>query len=170
MDADSMERLVATARCLTKVVVADLPKGWGDGHQRLLSIADEVVLVTTPDLASLRNARMLLDELQGRRLEGARPKIVMNKAGFAKSKEYSGADFKEALGTALSAVAPWDPLPLMGAVVDGKPVSEAGGKAVAALRAFAATVLPAKEQAARRIVAANTVMPMFLRELFARTA
>jgi len=170
MDSETVERLVTVARCLTKVVVADLPKGWGEAHQRLLSVADEVVLVAAPDLASLRNGRMLLDELQGRRGEGSKPKVVMNKSGIAKSKEYSGADFKEALGSALAAVVPWDPLPLMGAMIDGKPVTEAGGKAVAALRGFAAGVMPTREPTAQKTGTASTATPTFFRGLFAKTA
>jgi pilus assembly protein CpaE len=166
-DVEGIERLVTIARGIAKVVVVDLPKGWSEAHQRLMALTDEIVLVTAPDLASLRNSRMILDELAGR-TDAPRPKVVLNKAGFALSKEYADADFKEALGSAPAAVIPWDPSPLMAAVVDGKPVSEAGGKAAAGMRAFAATLFSTKEAAQSRAKGASA--PAFFKGLFARFA
>lgn len=166
-DVESIERLVAIARSVAKVVVVDLPKGWSETHQRLMALADEIAIVTAPDLASLRNSRMILDELGGR-TDAPRPKVVLNKAGFARSKEYADADFKEALGSALAAVIPWDPSPLMAAVVDGKPVSEAGGKAAAGMRAFAKTLIASKESVAGQAKAASA--PVSFKGLFARFA
>jgi len=141
LDADTVENVVAMARTMAKVVVVDLPKGWGAAYERLAAQADEVVLVSSPDLAALRNCRMIVEDVAGRRIDGRKPKLVLNRMGMSKRNEYGAADFTEAGGGAPSALVPWDPDPLLAAVADGKPLIGAGGKAVAALKAFAATLL-----------------------------
>lgn len=165
-DAEMIERVIAISRSLSKVVVADLPKGWGDAHQRLLTIADDIAVVCTPDLASLRNARMILDDLAQRRGEAPKPKVVLNKAGLARGAEYGGADFKEALGAVPAAVIPWDPAPLMSALASGKAVSDASSKAVAALRAAAGQFL-AKESGTKK---AKSPAPSMLERLILKFA
>ncbi|MGE4064147.1 MAG: CpaE family protein [Rhodospirillaceae bacterium] len=154
VDSEMMERAVTIARSLAKVAVVDLPKGWTEAHQRILAAADDIAIVCTPDLASLRNARMILDELNQRRGEGPKAKLILNKAGLARGAEYSGADFREALGAVPTAIVPFDPVPLMSALAAGKPVSTAGGKAAGALRAAAAHVLGKDAPAARKAGAA----------------
>jgi pilus assembly protein CpaE len=141
LDADAVEHVVSMARTMAKVVVVDFPKGWGAAYERLAAQADEVVLVASPDLAALRNCRMIVEDVAGRRIDGRRPKLVLNRMGMSKRNEYGAADFTEAGGGAPSALVPWEPDPLLAAVADGKPLIGAGGKAVAALKAFAATLL-----------------------------
>jgi pilus assembly protein CpaE len=158
VDAEMIERVVAISRTLTKVVVVDLPKGWTEAHQRLLGIADDVALVCTPDLASLRNARMILDDLGQRRGDALKVKLILNKVGLARGAEYSGTDFKDALGTVPTAVIPFDPVPLMNAMAAGHPVSEAGGKAASALRAAAGLILVKESGAARNVKSAAASM------------
>src|SRR2546427_216756 len=82
------ERIVDVARTMSKALVIDMPKGWSDIHERLLAAADEVILMVTPELATLRNARMILDQLVALRLDATTPRLVLNKAGFAKTREY----------------------------------------------------------------------------------
>lgn len=163
-DADSVERMLHLARELGKVVVLDLPKGWSETHFRLLSLADEVVIVSTPELAAVRNSRMFLDELAAKRADAAPIKVVLNKAGLVRGKEYGPSDFKEALGRPLAAAIPWDPLPLVTAIMEGKSLANAGGKAVAAMRGLGATLFPGKESAVTRVARSP------LKSLFARFA
>jgi pilus assembly protein CpaE len=163
VDPEMIDRVVAISRSLAKAVVVDLPKGWSETHQRLLGMADDVAIVCTPDLASLRNARMILDDLGQRRGDAPKAKLILNKVGLARGAEYSGADFKEALGTVPTAVVPFDPVPLMNALAAGRPISEAGGKAANALRS-AATHILAKESGAARSVksAAPSILERFI--------
>jgi pilus assembly protein CpaE len=163
VDAEMMERVVALSRGLSKVVVVDLPKGWTDAHQRILGMADDIAIVCTPDLASLRNARMILDDLGQRRGEAPKPKLFLNKAGLARGAEYSGADFREGLGAAPTAIIPFDPAPLMSALAAGRPVADAGGKAASALRAAAVHIL-AKENGTPRDAksAASSILERFI--------
>lgn len=144
-NADSLERVLMLTRGMAKVVVADLPRGWGEEYERALSLADEIVIVATPELAALRNTRMILDELVARRAEGPRAKVILNKMGMAKRNEYGADDFKEAIGMPPAALIPWDPEPLLAAVAEGRPVINAPSKATAALRVFADKLLPMRE-------------------------
>lgn len=137
IDPEIVEHGIFAAQTIAKAVVVDLPKGWTNLHQRLIPFADEILVVATPELASLRNARMLVDEINTRRPDGAPVRVLMNKAGLAKGAEYSGQDLPEALGSAPNAVIPWDPIPLVSALANGKSIAEATGKAVAALKAAA---------------------------------
>ncbi|MGE5547809.1 MAG: AAA family ATPase [Solirubrobacterales bacterium] len=137
LDADTVERVVSLARSMAKVVVVDMPRGWGEGWERVVTQSDEVVVVARPDLASLRNSRMIVEDVAGRRIDGRRPRLVLNGVGAAKKNEYGAADFTEAAGVAPAAVAPFDPEPLMAAIAEGRPIVQAKGKAMAALLAFA---------------------------------
>jgi pilus assembly protein CpaE len=169
LEIDTAERAVNIARNLAKVVVVDLPKGWSETHQRLIAAADDIAIVVTPDLASLRNGRMILDDIAVRRAEAPRPKIIVNKSGMAKGAEYSAVDIREALGTPPTALIPWDPAPLTAALVNGKPVVDAGGKAISALRGVAAMFLPPK-QAENKGARHSAAAPALFKGLIAKFA
>lgn len=165
---DAIERLVGVTRGMTKSVVLDLPKGWSETHDRILAAADEIVLVATPELASLRNARMILDHVLAIRLEAAPARLVLNKVGLVRGREYRGEELREALGRVPAASIPWDPAPLMAAMTEGKPVTAARGPAVAAMRAFAASVLAGNSRKGH-VSAGARFLPGF-KALFAKPA
>lgn len=140
-DAEAVESLLAVVRSMTKAVVVDFSKGWGPVQERVTAMADEVIVVARPDLASLRNSRMIVDDIAGRRLDARRPRLVLNGAGVSKRNEYRSADFAEAGGATPAASIPFDPEPLLAAIIDGRPIVQSGGKAMKAMLAFAETVL-----------------------------
>lgn len=74
-------------------IILDVPHAWTSWSRRVLVGADDVVVVATPDLASLRNAKTLLDVLRSARPNDARPKLVMNGIGVLKRPEISVAEF-----------------------------------------------------------------------------
>jgi pilus assembly protein CpaE len=168
-DADNAERAVEMARTMAKALIVDLPKGWSPCHERLLTTADEVVLVSTPDLAALRNTRMVIDHLAATRTDGAAPKVVINKTGMSRTREYRADELKEALGVRPAGLVPWDPDALIGALADGKPITSVTGKAMTALRQFAATVLPGGEPKNGRPVSPAGLLPS-LKTLFVKPA
>lgn len=141
VDGDTIERLVNVARGMAKVTIVDMPKGWGESHQRLMTLADEVVVVSKPDLASLRNTRMIVDDVASRRIDGKRPKVVLNQMGAARKNEFGVADFAESGGTNPAAAIPFDPEPLATAIAEGRPVAQSGGKAMTSMLEFAETIL-----------------------------
>ena len=72
------------------------------GRAARCSRADEIVIVATPDLASLRNAKNLIDSSSASRQNDAPPRLVLNMVGVPKRPEIKAADFAKALETELA--------------------------------------------------------------------
>ena len=126
----SIDGLIDILRGTVPTIVVDLPHAWTAWSKRLLFGADEVVIVATPDLASLRNAKNLFDALKGSRPNDAMPRVVLNQVGLPKRPEISTADFAKALGIEVTAVIPFDAATFGTAANNGQMVAEvqAGGK------------------------------------------
>ncbi|MEI9929670.1 MAG: hypothetical protein WDM89_03645 [Rhizomicrobium sp.] len=71
--------------------------------------ADENIVVATPDLASLRNAKSLLEVLKHNRPNDAPPRLVLNQIGQPKRPEIPAKDFAETLGVDPACVINFDP-------------------------------------------------------------
>jgi len=89
-------------------VTADIPHVWTDWSRSIMLLADEVVIVATPDLASLRNTKNILDYLKDRRSNDNPPFIILNKVGMPKFPEIPAEEFASALQVDLSAVIEFD--------------------------------------------------------------
>ena len=99
-----LDILRATVPC----VVLDVPHQWTGWTKRILTGADEVVIVAAPDLANLRNTKNLLDAMRATRPNDAKPKLVLNGVGLLKRPEISVADFAKAVEFAPLATVPFD--------------------------------------------------------------
>lgn len=102
---DQMESLIETLMVKFPVVVADLSHTPPDLQHAVLNRANEIVLVSTPTLPSLRLARSLLQEIKT--LRGGHQSqidIMINKQGLDKQSEVSVKDIQEALETDVSSV------------------------------------------------------------------
>ncbi len=77
-------------------LVLDVPHQWNAWTKHVLSAADEILIVSGPDLASLRNAKNLLGALKHGRPNDAAPRVLLNGTGMAKRPEI-GAEFAKAL-------------------------------------------------------------------------
>ena len=62
----SFDSLVDAMRASTPWVVIDVPHQWSGWARRMLVFADEVIVVASPDLANLRNAKNLIDNVEER--------------------------------------------------------------------------------------------------------
>lgn len=80
-------------RSSVPTVILDVPHAWTSWSRRVLVGSDDVVVVATPDLASLRNTKTLLDVLRAARPNDGQPKLVMNGIGVLKRPEISVAEF-----------------------------------------------------------------------------
>ena len=80
-------------RASVPAIVLDVPHVWTAWTKRVLLGADEVVVVASPDLASLRNTKTLLDILRATRPNDGKPKLVMNGLGMIKRPEIAVAEF-----------------------------------------------------------------------------
>lgn len=107
-DELTFDPTVEVARGNVPVVVLDLPHQWTDWVRRQLREADEVVIVATPDLANLRNAKNLSDVLRAARPNDAPPRLVFNQVGMPKRPEIKLDDFAKALDLTVAATIPFD--------------------------------------------------------------
>ncbi len=108
MDPSAFEAVLDVVRQSCPVVIVDLPHVWSAWAKQVLVAADEVVLVTSPDLAGLRNTKNLADLLVLARPNDAPPHIVLNQCGLPKRPEIPAKDFSEAVGRDIAASVPFD--------------------------------------------------------------
>lgn len=129
-------------RASVPAVVLDLPHQWCGWTRRLLLGSDEIVIVATPDLANLRNAKMLLDILKAARRDDQNPRIVLNNVGLPREirppelfmKQIEAFDF---------ITIPFDPKLFGGAANNGQMKEEADPRSriVEQLDEFAQTLM-----------------------------
>jgi len=103
-----MRHLVDQARRLAKFVILDLPHGWSPHTAEAIAAADRVVLVATPDLPSLRNARTLLGLLQKLRPNDEPPQLVLNRMPTRGKPCVSKEDFVRVLDRKVAVALPCD--------------------------------------------------------------
>jgi pilus assembly protein CpaE len=110
-DADSMayESVIDLVRSTTPCVIVDMPRSWTNWAKQTFLAADDIVLVATPDLASLRNSKNLIDLLKSQRPNDPPPKLVLNQTGVPKRPEIPTKEFSAALGIEPSVVIPFEP-------------------------------------------------------------
>jgi pilus assembly protein CpaE len=93
----AFDAIIEILRASTPCVVLDIPHGWTAWMRRLILGADEIVLVATPDLANLRNAKSLLDTVRAARPNDAKPRLILNFMGVPKRPEIAVSDFAKAV-------------------------------------------------------------------------
>jgi pilus assembly protein CpaE len=120
----AVDGLIDILRTSVPTIVLDLPHTWTAWTKRLLVSSDEIVIVATPDLASLRNSKSLYDLLRAARPNDAKPRIILNGVGLPKRPEIGAADFAKALGTDLAAIIPFDAALFGTAANNGQMIAE----------------------------------------------
>jgi pilus assembly protein CpaE len=132
ISADAFEEVTQKIRGAAPFVVLDLPHSWSAWTRRVLIGSDDLVVVATPDLASLRNAKNIIDLVRQARPNDAPPRLVINQVGVPGRPEIPVKDFGEALGLTPSLVLPFDPKPFGMAANNGQMVAEVAPKSKAA--------------------------------------
>jgi len=107
-DPDAFTQLIDVAQRTSPYVVLDIPHAWNGWTRRTLEQADEVVVVASPELANLRNAKNVIDTLRKLRPNDFAPRLILNQVGMPKRPEIAVADFAEPLGVEPVAVIPFD--------------------------------------------------------------
>jgi pilus assembly protein CpaE len=130
--AEAFEEVTQKIRGAAPFVVLDLPHSWSPWTRRVLIASDDLVVVATPDLASLRNAKNIIDLVRQARPNDAPPRLVINQVGVPGRPEIPVKDFGEALGLTPSLVLPFDPKPFGQAANNGQMVAEVAPKSKAA--------------------------------------
>lgn len=130
-DPDSIEALVNRLMQKHPVVVVDLSRAAPAAQKRLIARAAEVVVVTTPILSALRNARAMLGEIKAMKAHIKAVDLVVNMKGAAPSEEVPEKDIKAALGLEPAVTIGFLPKIFVGSETMGKPVGQ--NKAAAGL-------------------------------------
>lgn len=129
---DAFEEVTNQIRGTAPFVVLDLPHLWSGWMRRTLISADEVVVVATPDLASLRNAKNMIDLIRSGRPNDAPPRLVLNQVGLPGRPEIPAKDFGAALGIHPSLSIPFDAKLFGAAANNGQMILDAAAKSKAA--------------------------------------
>lgn len=135
--ADAVERLIDICRTMAPFVVVDLPRRWNAWVSGTLQQSDEVVVVASPDLANLRDAKQLIEWHKARR--GATPaRLILSKADAAKRNQLSTKDFQDTLGIAPSLTVGFDATLFAQLMNNGQMIGEGakGHKLAEQLRQF----------------------------------
>jgi pilus assembly protein CpaE len=123
-----IEEVANKVRGAAPYVVLDLPHAWNAWVRRMVIGADEVVIVATPDLASLRNAKNIVDLIRAARPNDAPPRVVLNKMTMPGRPEIPLKDFGEALGLTPCMVIGFDAKLFGQAANNGQMLAEVGPK------------------------------------------
>lgn len=122
--AENFDVASAALRESASFVLLDVPHQWAAWTRATLAGADEIVIVSEPDLAGLRNTKMLIDALVMLRPNDSRPHVVLNKVGMAKRPEIAVSDFERAVDCSLLGMFPFDPLLFGAASNNGQMIGE----------------------------------------------
>ncbi len=129
---EAFEEVTTQIRSTAPFVILDLPHLWSGWMRRTLITADEVVVVATPDLASLRNAKNMIDLIRQGRPNDAPPRLVLNQVGVPGRPEIPAKEFGNALGVHPSLIIPFDAKVFGAAANNGQMILDAGAKSKAA--------------------------------------
>jgi pilus assembly protein CpaE len=131
ISADAFEEVASKIRGTAPFVILDLPHLWSGWMRRTLLGCEDVVIVATPDLASLRNAKNMIDVVRLARPNDQPPRLVLNQVGVPGRPEIPVKDFAAALGVEPSVVLNFDPKLFGQASNNGQMISETGPKSKA---------------------------------------
>ncbi len=121
---ETFDPILDAMRSSVPYIVLDLPHLWTAWAKRTLVSADEVLLVTAPDLANLRNAKNLFDFVRGARPNDRPPLYLLNQLGMQKRPEVRPADFAKALEAEAVVTIPFDPQLFGTAANNGQMIAE----------------------------------------------
>ncbi len=126
---DACDIVLDVVRQSVPYVTIDLPHMWTAWTRRILMQADQIVITAAPDLASLRNAKNLVDTLKQHRTNDKPPLLVMNMLGMPKRPEIPIKDFETALDLKATALIEFDCETFGQAANNGQMIEELSAKA-----------------------------------------
>ena len=129
---EAFEEVTQKIRSTAPFVILDLPHSWSRWMRQTLITSDEVVVVAAPDLASLRNAKNIIDLVRQARPNDTPPRLVLNQVGLPGRPEIPLKEFSAALGVHPSMIIPFDAKVFGEAANNGQMILEAGPKSKAA--------------------------------------
>jgi len=121
---EAFDPILDSLRSNMPCIVLDVPHQWSAWTKRLMTSADDILIVAGPDLANLRNAKNLLDLLKASRPNDRRPYYCLNQVGVPKRPEITAADFAKALDFDPIAIIPFEPQVFGTAANNGQMIAE----------------------------------------------
>ncbi|WP_310618706.1 AAA family ATPase [Flexibacterium corallicola] len=121
---DTFELLIETMRKGTPAVVLDIPHAWSNWVRKVLTGADEIIIVAEPDLANLRNTKNMVDLLAQLRPNDKAPYLLLNKVNMPKRPEIKPQEFAEKLNVDLLPSIQFDAAVFGEAALNGQMVAE----------------------------------------------
>ncbi|MGX1744051.1 AAA family ATPase [Bosea sp. NPDC055353] len=142
LDEEALEQLLELLRASVPCIILDVPHQWGAWVKRTVLSADEIVIVAEPELASLRNAKNLVDLSRATRPNDAVARLVLNRVGVPKRPEINAGEFSKALGIDVLSTIPFDAHLFGTAANNGQMIAEvqAGSKATEAFTQIASAL------------------------------
>ena len=122
--ADAFEAIFDSLRATVPCAVLDVPHQWTGWSKQTLIGADDILIVATPDLANLRNAKNIYDFLKASRPNDHRPFYCLNQVGVPKRPEIKAGDFAKALEDEPVATIPFEPKVFGAAANNGQMIAE----------------------------------------------
>lgn len=126
LPADQAGRLVETALAAVPTVVVDAGSRLEPGTEAILGLADDVLLVVTPEFTALKSVRMAFEHLRQGGLGIVEPRIILNE--LFPNEMLTPADVEAALGRAATVRIPYDSILFQRAVNEGRPVYAAASR------------------------------------------
>jgi len=127
-DAEAFDPVFDTLRSNVPCIVLDVPHVWTGWSRRLLVAADDILVVAAPDLANLRNAKNLLDQLRAARPNDRHPIYCLNQVGMPKRPEIKPIDFARALESDPVSIIPFEPAVFGTAANNGQMIAEVSSR------------------------------------------
>jgi pilus assembly protein CpaE len=154
VDDQAYETVLDVVRGSAPTVVVDVPHVWCSWSKRILTTADEIIITATPDLASFRNTKQLVDILSAARPNDAPPTLVINQFD-PKMSAVQPDQFVEHVGLKPAAVFNWEPQIFGAATTNAAPIVDVSpkSKAAGAIRELSAHLIGRTE--------ANIAKPKF---------
>jgi pilus assembly protein CpaE len=132
IEAHAVETILSAMRSSVPSIIVDVPNMWAPWIKYTLMHSDQVIITATPELASLRNAKNLVDLLKAARPNDPPPKLILNQVGVPKRPEIPAADFGKAVGVEVSCIIPYDAQTFGTAQSNGQMIFEVAAKSKAA--------------------------------------
>jgi len=134
IESNACDTVLDVVRQNVTWIAVDVPHLWTAWAKQVVLRADHVVITANPDLANLRNAKNLIDQMKVTRPNDRKPILVMNQVGIPKRPEISVKDFSQALEQEPKVVIDFDAQLFGTAANNGQMIEEISHKSKAAER------------------------------------
>lgn len=121
-----MRQMVEVLQAANDLVILDLPSHWSPWVREVLSLSETVVITAVPDLGSLRNTKLLMEQLNQMRPQEDPPLLVLNQVNQPHQPQIPEAKFAKALKQEPVAAIPYDGRHFGAAVNEGEVLEKAG--------------------------------------------